>query len=664
MKKRTNTVNIILFIIISLIIISLIGIPFNDTFNRKIELTYNEFYEQLENDNIKKIDVDVGIGTYNVEGDFKKAMKIPDNEPSKKILGDSTLKFSSVVPQDTTIINKLNNKIEENNLEVNINKFQKPISFLAILSNLIFFGFLIFLIPLGIRAMKNQGKAFSMGNAKSKKIITSNVKFDDVAGYEEEKQELIEIVDFLRNPAIYKKMGARVPKGVLLVGPPGTGKTLIAKAVAGEAGVNFITQSGSEFVEMFVGVGASRARQLFADAKKNAPCIIFIDEIDAIGRRRGNGLGGGNDEKEQTLNQILIEMDGFLENSGIVVVAATNRADVLDPALLRPGRFDRQVQVNLPNVKEREVILELHAKKRQIADFVDLKEVAKNTSGFSGAQLENVVNEAAIVAVRNKKKRVDPSDISEAIDRVIMGPAKKSRKYIEEDKKLVAYHETGHVIVGLTLEDADAIQKVTIIPRGNAGGYAAFAPKEDRFNYSKQHLEEKIIGLLGGRASELVMLKEETAGAQSDLESATKIARSMVVEFGMSSLGIYQYQHREDDQPGYITRRYSDETAYKIDLEISKILEESLERAKKIVKDREEDVHLIAKALMEVETLERKDIDYLLKHRELPEILESDKYTEEEIKDIQDKEKKSQEEIEKIKTILTEEENKPKKENN
>ncbi|MFV0288880.1 MAG: ATP-dependent zinc metalloprotease FtsH [Mycoplasmatales bacterium] len=657
-NNRSKLVNILLLMFVMFFVGGIFS-QFVNHVNPSVNITYNEFYNYLQDDGIKKLTVRTEAGSYGVSGELKEAKKLTDDEKLKSGLKvDSVTDFTATVPNTDTIVEDINTQIEKNNLEVSFEQYQTPVSIWNILSFLFMIGGIVLVFIFVRQMMKQQSKAMNFGNNKNKKIIKSGVKFEDVAGYEEEKQELVEIVDFLKNPLIYTEMGARVPKGVLLVGPPGTGKTLLAKAVAGQAGVNFIMQSGSEFVEMFVGVGASRARQLFVEAKKNSPCIIFIDEIDAIGRRRGNGVGGGNDEREQTLNQILIEMDGFLGNSGIVVMAATNRVDVLDPALLRPGRFDRQVQVNLPDLKEREAILKLHASKRKLSGNVSLKEVAKNTAGFSGAQLENVVNEAAIVAVREQKKEINKSDVSEAIDRVIMGPAKKTRKYTEEDKKLVAFHETGHVIVGLDLEDADVIQKVTIIPRGQAGGYASFAPKEDRFNYTKKHLEEKITGLLAGRAAEEIIFNEQTAGAHNDFERATKIARSMVVEYGMSDLGIYQYQHREDNQTGYVTQRYSDEIAYKIDQEINNILNNCFAKAKEIINRRHEDVELIANALINVETLERPDIDYLLENGVLPEAVEEEKYTDREIREVRRKEQKIKEELQKAQEEFNKEDKK------
>ncbi len=655
-NKRGSIFRVVILIMLGISILNMFALP-KFAGKPSVNLNYNEFYSALEAGNLESISVHPKEQSYYVEGKFKENYTLNETQKKEQKLKDNTVeKYNAVVPNDTSVLNSINQQITKNNLSVKMYDYRQPVSMIDIIFWTIIIGSSILMFSFLSKMMKQQGKAMNFSNNKAKKVVTSNVKFEDVAGYEEEKQELMEIVDFLKNPKIYTDMGAKVPKGVLLVGPSGTGKTLLAKAVAGQAGVNFIMQSGSEFVEMFVGVGASRARNLFLEAKKNAPCIIFIDEIDAIGRRRGNGIGGGNDEREQTLNQILIEMDGFLSNTGIVVMAATNRVDVLDPALKRPGRFDRQVQVNLPNLQEREAILTLHASKRTLSEHLDMKEVAKNTAGFSGAQLENVINEAAIVAVRENKKRIDKNDVSEAIDRVIMGPAKKTRKYTDEDKKLVAYHETGHVIVGLDLEDADVIQKVTIIPRGDAGGYSSFAPKEDRFNYSQSNLEEKITGLLAGRAAEEVVFNEKTAGAHNDFERATKIARSMVVEYGMSSLGIYQYQHREDDQMGYYTKRYSEEIATKIDKEINSILNKCMDKAKEIITRRRDDVDLIANSLIEVETLERPDIDYLLENRKLPEVLEVEKYTDEEISEIRRKEEEE-------KKIVAELEKKAKEQN-
>ena len=466
----------------------------------------------------------------------------------------------------------------------------------------------------------------SMDFGKSKaKLNDGNfqVKFKDVAGLKEEKEEVEELIDFLKNPKRFQKLGARIPKGVLLVGPPGTGKTLLAKAVAGEANVPFYYISGSDFVELFVGVGASRVRDMFKEAKRNAPCLIFIDEIDAVGRQRGTGLGGGHDEREQTLNQLLTEMDGFGANEGIIIIAATNRADVLDPALLRPGRFDRQVIVNLPDIKGREEILEVHSKNKILAPSVSLKNLAKRTPGFSGADLENLMNEAALLAVRNNKEQITMKEIDEATDRVMMGPAKKSKKYTEAERRLVAFHEAGHAVIGLKLSNASEVQKVTIIPRGYAGGYNLMVPKEEKYTSTKTELLEQITGLLGGRVSEEITFGEISTGAHNDFEKATKIARAMVTEYGMSDLGPVQLEQQEGGvflgRDYGKTRNFSNEVAHEIDLEMRKIIDECYDKAKKILKENEDLVKLIAETLLEYETLTKEQIEYLVKNGHMPE---------------------------------------------
>lgn len=469
----------------------------------------------------------------------------------------------------------------------------------------------------------SNNKAMDFNKSRARKIDASNVTFDDVAGADEEKAELVELVDYLKNPKKYSEFGAKLPKGVLLVGPPGTGKTLLAKAVAGEAGVPFYSISGSDFVEMFVGVGAGRVRDMFRTAKKNAPCLIFIDEIDAVGRQRGAGLGGGNDEREQTLNQLLVEMDGFSDNAGIIVIAATNRDDVLDPALLRAGRFDRQITVDLPDRKGREAILRVHARNKKIDPSVNFEDLAKRTVGFSGADLENVLNEAAILAVRGHKDIVSLKEIDEAIDRRYVGPAKSSREMDPLEKKTIAYHEAGHAVIGLFLEYSDKVQKITIIPRGRTGGHVRLAPENDHFNLTKNQLIARIVGYLGGRTSEEIFFKDVSTGASNDIEMATKIARRMVTEFGMSSLGPIQYE--SDTGSVFLGRDYnstqknfSTQIAYEIDTQVRNIIDEAHKQARQILEEHIEDVKLIAETLLKQETITAEEISYLMEHRHLP----------------------------------------------
>ena len=459
---------------------------------------------------------------------------------------------------------------------------------------------------------------FNMGKSNAKVYVKSaeGIKFDDVAGEDEAKENLTEVVNYLHDPSKYQEIGASMPKGILLVGPPGTGKTLLAKAVAGEAKVPFYYISGSDFVELFVGIGASRVRDMFKQAKMNAPCLIFIDEIDAVGRQRGTGLGGGHDEREQTLNQLLVEMDGFQPNSGVIVMAATNRADILDPALLRPGRFDRQIRISNPDVRSREAILKVHARNKHLSPRVNLTDVARRTPGFSGADLENLLNEAALLAARENCREIKIYHIDEAIDRVMMGPAKRSRKYTDTEKALVAYHEAGHAVIGLKLKHAVVVQKVTIVPRGDAGGYNLMTPEEENFLETKQTLTANITSFLAGRIAEELVFNQMTTGAHNDFERATKIARAMVTEFGMSSLGPVQYESGSHDVflgRDYMSdKNFSDKVAHEIDLEVRKIIDECYKQGETIIKENRQLLDLIAKHLVEVETLTKEDIDELV----------------------------------------------------
>lgn len=506
----------------------------------------------------------------------------------------------------------------------------------------------------------SNNKALDFNRSRARRVDTSKVKFADVAGCDEEKAEMVEVVQYLKEPKKFSKFGAKLPKGILLIGPPGCGKTLLAKAVAGEAGVPFYSISGSDFVEMFVGVGAGRVRDMFRKAKQNAPCLIFIDEIDAVGRQRGAGLGGGNDEREQTLNQLLVEMDGFSDNSGIIVIAATNREDVLDPALLRAGRFDRTITVNLPDRKGREAIFKVHARGKTIDPEVNFESLSKRTVGFSGADIENILNEAAILAVRENKDRIDMKDIDEAIDRRIAGPAKSSRGLSDSERKRVAYHEAGHAIIGLKLKNSDKVQKITIIPRGRTGGHVLMTPEEDRFLLSQPELEARIVGYLGGRSSEEVFFKDVSTGAQNDIEVATRIARLMVTEYGMSTLGPIQYE--KDSGSVFLGRDYtstqrnfSTQVAYEIDKEVRKIIDEAHAKAIEIITKYKKEVTLIAETLLENETITADEIDYLLMHGNLP-----SKVVEAPIVEAQEEVKKVEEQIAEDLANGSENETKPK----
>ena len=582
---------------------------FNNTIH---ELSYDDFIKDLNGGKITELVITpkVRTETYKLEGkldDYK------DNEM-----------FILYLPFSDEFISKITEAKEStSNFDLIIKNDPEASSWLAVLTDvvpiIILAGATIWIFT---RQIGGGAKSMDFGKSRAKLVEESRATFKDVAGLTEEKEEVQELIDFLKNPKKFTSMGARIPKGVLLVGPPGTGKTLLARAVAGEAKVPFYYISGSDFVELFVGIGASRVRDMFKQAKMNAPCLIFIDEIDAVGRQRGTGLGGGHDEREQTLNQLLTEMDGFGANEGIIIIAATNRPDVLDPALLRPGRFDRQVTVSLPDKNARIEILKVHAKNKTLAKEVTLENLAKRTPGFSGADLENLLNEAALLAVRRNKKEITMEDIDEATDRVLMGPAKVTKKYTDKEKRLVAFHEAGHAVMGLKLDGANEVQKITIIPRGHAGGYTMMTPKEESFNYTKKELLESICGLLGGRVAEEVTFGEITTGAHDDFKKATKIARSMVTEYGMSSLGPMMLE--EPSENTFLGRDYtknrniSDTVAHEIDEEMRSIINNCYEKTKKIINENKELLSLIANALLEDEIITKEEIDYLVEHKHLP----------------------------------------------
>ncbi|MBS2967285.1 ATP-dependent zinc metalloprotease FtsH [Metabacillus sp. KIGAM252] len=603
--------NTIFYLLIFLVVIGIVS-TFNGQNPKTEPLTYTNFVSKLEAGDVKQITAKPVRGVFEVKGQLKGAKK--DEYFLTHVPSESIDQITAAAKSSQTEFQPA----EETSGWVTF--FTSIIPFVIIF---ILFFFLLNQAQGGGSRVMNFGKSKAKLYSEEKK----KVKFKDVAGADEEKQELVEVVDFLKDPRKFSELGARIPKGVLLVGPPGTGKTLLARAVAGEAGVPFFSISGSDFVEMFVGVGASRVRDLFENAKKNAPCIIFIDEIDAVGRQRGAGLGGGHDEREQTLNQLLVEMDGFSANEGIIIVAATNRADILDPALLRPGRFDRQITVDRPDVKGREAVLKVHSRNKPLDNSVDLKAIAMRTPGFSGADLENLLNEAALVAARTNKKKIDMLDIDEATDRVIAGPAKKSRVISEKERNIVAYHEGGHTIIGHVLDEAEMVHKVTIVPRGQAGGYAVMLPKEDRYFMTKPELLDKITGLLGGRVAEEIVFGEVSTGASNDFQRATGIARRMVTEFGMSDkLGPLQFGQSQgqvflgrdiNNEPNY-----SDAIAHEIDIEIQNFIKVSYERAKTILTENRDKLELVAKTLLEVETLDAKQIDHLMKHGKLPERIE------------------------------------------
>lgn len=608
MKRKNNTYMALLpYLILVIVIVSALFI-FNDGSTVVNTLTTGELITAIQNEEVTEITITPksSESVYIVEGKLK---DYGENESfTAKVIGEQ--------------IDTITDYAEEQDIEkYDTKKDPGSNNFLYYLFN--FLPIVVVIVAayfMFTRLAAGNNKSMDFGKSRARLSEDGGqTRFSDVAGLKEEKEEVQELIDFLKNPKKFQKLGARIPKGVLLVGPPGTGKTLLAKAVAGEANVPFYYISGSDFVELFVGVGASRVRDMFKQAKQNAPCLIFIDEIDAVGRQRGTGLGGGHDEREQTLNQLLTEMDGFGANEGIIIIAATNRPDVLDPALLRPGRFDRQVTVSLPDSREREEILGVHAKNKVFAPDVNLKNVSQRTPGFSGADLENLLNEAALLAVRRNKDAITMDEIDEATDRVLLGPAKTSRKITDKEKRLVAVHEAGHAVIGLKLQDAQEVHKITIIPRGMAGGYTMMLPKEEKIGImTKEELISQITGLLGGRAAEETFLGEITTGASDDFKKATKIARNMVTKYGMSDLGLAQL---ETESEGVFlgrdyakSRDFSDQVAMEIDKEVSKILEECYENAKKILAKHETLVLLIADTLMEHETITKEQILNLVDH--------------------------------------------------
>lgn len=601
--KKTLLPYLILFVLMGLILFLI-----NAQEGKPEILRYDTFMEKIKNEEVKKIKLipRTRSGIYEIRGEYV--------EKGEFVLN---------VPLSESVVSRILLLEEEYGYEIEASSDPESSTVLLFLINILPIVILIAIVFLFIRRqIGSANKSMDFGKSKAKlNPDSNNVTFDDVAGLTEEKEEVAELIDFLKNPKRFQLLGARIPKGVLLVGAPGTGKTLLAKAVAGEASVPFYYISGSDFVELFVGVGASRVRDMFRQAKMSAPCLIFIDEIDAVGRQRGAGLGGGHDEREQTLNQLLTEMDGFGANEGIIIIAATNRPDVLDPALLRPGRFDRQVTVNLPDVNGRKEILEVHARGKKFDEDVSLENIARRTVGFSGADLENLLNEAALLTVRRNKKAISVDEVDEAQDRVLMGPAKVTKKYTIKEKRLVAYHEAGHAVLGIKLDGANEVQKITIIPRGTAGGYNLMVPKEETFLSTKKELLDTISGLLGGRVAEEIVFKEVTTGAHNDFGKATKIARAMVTEYGMSDLGPVQLEHHDESvflgRDYNKIRNFSGQVAFQIDQEIRKIISERYEVAKKIIGANRKLLDLLAETLIEKETLTKEEIEQLYKKGEL-----------------------------------------------
>ncbi|GAA2971985.1 ATP-dependent zinc metalloprotease FtsH [Lentilactobacillus parakefiri] len=619
--------NSLFYIVIFLLIMGVIYF-FNGNINQTTsqEIQSSQFVKNLKDDKVKSFSVQPSGGVYKVSGTYRQGQKV--QVQSGLIGGNQTqsknvTKFTTTVLENNSSIAEITKAAQSNNVKMNAKPEESSgfwVNLLVyVLPLLLFVWFFYMMMGRAGGQGGGNGKVMSFGKSKAKPADSkqNKVRFSDVAGEEEEKQELVEVVEFLKDPRKFTTLGATIPHGVLLEGPPGTGKTLLAKAVAGEAGVPFYSISGSDFVEMFVGVGASRVRDLFDQAKKAAPAIIFIDEIDAVGRRRGAGMGGGHDEREQTLNQLLVEMDGFSGNEGVIVIAATNRADVLDPALTRPGRFDRKILVGRPDINGREAILKVHSKNKPLANDVDLHEIAKQTPGFVGADLANLLNEAALLAARRNKTQIDASDLDEAEDRVIAGPAKRNRVISKEERETVAYHEAGHTVVGLVLNDARVVHKVTIVPRGRAGGYAIMLPREDQQLMSKKDAMEQIAGLMGGRAAEEIVFDSQSSGASNDFEQATNIARAMVTQYGMSKrLGPVQLENPAQDTYG---PRYSQETGAAVDEEVRRLTNEAHDTAKKIIEAHRDKHKLIAEALLKYETLDEKQILSLWHTGKMPE---------------------------------------------
>ncbi len=629
-KKRN--INMRSYAMYGLLIVMILGAIYFYGLSKNVvhEKTYDEFIADVTKGNVEEISITPKSGSsiYVIEGKLKDYAKMES--------------FTVKVPYSEAVMEKVLNYADTMEFKIVTNQDPGSISVISIIVDVLPLVVLVFLsIYLFSRIAGGNNKSMDFGKSTAKlNADGGKVKFTDVAGLKEEKEEVRELIDFLKNPKKFQKLGARIPKGVLLVGPPGTGKTLLAKAVAGEANVPFYYISGSDFVELFVGVGASRVRDMFKEAKHNAPCLIFIDEIDAVGRQRGTGIGGGHDEREQTLNQLLTEMDGFGANEGIIIIAATNRPDVLDPALLRPGRFDRQVTVNYPDASEREEILKVHARNKKLAEDVSLKNLSRRTPGFSGADLENLLNESALLAVRRNKNSISMDEIDEATDRVLMGPAKVSRKITDKEKKLVSLHEAGHAVIGIKLDDASDVQKITIIPRGMAGGYTMMLPKEEKMNLAtKNELLAQITGLLGGRVSEELFFGEISTGASDDFSKATRIARSMVTEYGMSDLGPVQLEEKQGNV--FLGRDYdkaknfSDTVALEIDQEVRKIMDSCYKQATKILKENKDLVFKISDVLIEHETITKEEIE---------ELVESGKISKYEIKEKKTKEKKGDQE--------------------